>query len=581
MQDIDMIESVDGQAFQKHYDYTQYSHENHVNVIPERDFKHLVEDTFRTITDTLRSTYGPYGSTVVISSQNETTTTKDGYNVFQAMGFSHAYKKMVYLAIQKICARVNRNVGDGTTSCVLLADKMFKAIEACIKTPDDKRNILRVLSEMEHYLQDSKKFQYDIQQKLNGIERLTSTSLHGMLNVAGNYDTQLSDVIYDALDPKIDENGVVTAIRNVVVEAKLDPDGETGTTYEVNYLPGNYRINVNMDVEQGLLFEEPRKIRVALYDHKFTSSDWNFFMNQFDKETETLILARGVDATVMNNHYVRYCKEREMVKQPVKIIFAEIKCKYFKHEVDDLAAILQIEPIGLHAQAVDHEHLPVVPIQVVKGNCMCFFTDYIPTQYIEILRGEMEKELTDSLAMRSDYIARINALSNQTQDTMVVVRSGTSLELAMIRDKIDDCTSIVHSAMSFGVVPNMLVFGYNQLHAYRVDNSCADLVETVRDAICNSIIGLFYDVWKSKHADQFEEKCKQITETLYNQQTESFDIIKERFVPAEKLPTSAQYDLEVISAAISIVKYLLTSRALVFDAHLMSPVSDVGVYKPV
>ena len=61
----------------------------------------------------------------------------------------------------------------------------------------------------------------------------------------------------------------------------------------------------------------------------------------------------------------------------------------------------------------------------------------------------------------------------------------------------------------------------------------------------------------------------------------SFDIVKERFVSSKKLPTSTQYDLEVISAAISIVKYLLTSRALVFDAHLMTPVNDVGSYHSV
>jgi chaperonin GroEL (HSP60 family) len=85
----------------------------------------------------MRSTYGPYGSTIVISDQNETTTTKDGFNVFEAMGFSHHYKRMVYLAIKKICERVNRNVGDGTTSCILLADKMFRKISDIIKTPDD------------------------------------------------------------------------------------------------------------------------------------------------------------------------------------------------------------------------------------------------------------------------------------------------------------------------------------------------------------------------------------------------------------------------------------------------------------
>ena len=115
-------------GYEKTFDYSQYSHINNVNVIPEKDFKRLVEDTFKTIADILRPSYGPYGSIMMLSENNETTTTKDGYNIFRGMAFGHAYKRLVYLAISKIISRVNKRVGDGTTSCILLAEKMFKKI---------------------------------------------------------------------------------------------------------------------------------------------------------------------------------------------------------------------------------------------------------------------------------------------------------------------------------------------------------------------------------------------------------------------------------------------------------------------
>ena len=63
-------------------DYNQYSREKHINVIPENDFKELVSETFDTIASALRSTYGPYGASSIVSESNETITTKDGYNVF-------------------------------------------------------------------------------------------------------------------------------------------------------------------------------------------------------------------------------------------------------------------------------------------------------------------------------------------------------------------------------------------------------------------------------------------------------------------------------------------------------------------
>ena len=116
-------------GLKKQYDYTDFAHNAHVNVIPEADFKRLVSDTFKTITFVLKQTYGPYGASGIISDHADTTTTKDGYNVFQSIGFQHAYKRKVYLAINKIITRVNRTVGDGTTSCILLAEKIFNNLE--------------------------------------------------------------------------------------------------------------------------------------------------------------------------------------------------------------------------------------------------------------------------------------------------------------------------------------------------------------------------------------------------------------------------------------------------------------------
>ena len=135
--------------------YNQYSLYRNVNVIPETEFKQLVEDTFQTITETLRVTYGPYGRQIMISQLNDNISTKDGYRVFNALRFTNNYKHKVYLNIQAICERVNHMVGDGTTSCVLLAEKMFNAVNSVITTPNDKRNALKILNQIEKNLQNN------------------------------------------------------------------------------------------------------------------------------------------------------------------------------------------------------------------------------------------------------------------------------------------------------------------------------------------------------------------------------------------------------------------------------------------
>lgn len=93
-------------------------------------------------------------------------------------------------------------------------------------------------------------------------------------------------------------------------------------------------------------------------------------------------------------------------------------------------------------------------------------------------------------------------------------------------------------------------------------------------------MGLFDDIWKSKFGDNNNrELYKDSVEKMYlGESMMSYDIVSNKFVEQRMLPTSAQYDLEVVVAAISIVKYLLTGRALIFDAHILPAVNDGGHY---
>lgn len=559
------------------YDYTQYSHDNHVNVIPEEAFKRLVIDTFKTITNVLVSTYGPYGSTMIISSQNETTTTKDGYNIFEAMGFNNYYKKMVYLAIKKICYRVNRNVGDGTTSCILLAEALFKSLNNIIQTPDDKRKILSLLNIIEVEMSKANSTKAS-----EMIRPLSYSAFKNVINLAGNYDDQLTDILLNAYKPTIDECDIIQDMRNVISDSNIDP-GVNGIQYAVDYLPGKYRVRVNMDIEFGLSLCNPTSVRLSLYDHAFTDTDWLNFTKNYDKETTTIILARKFTKGFMDNQYVRYLKQCMTAKSPVTIILAEIISEDFQSEIRDLAAVLHTNINTLESlKVIEHESLARISVQVYKGNCLCFLdlTDEdVPTQYIETVRQNMLKDFSKSIIKKSTYMDRIQALSLKAEDTLITVTGSSSLEVKMIMDKIDDCTSIIKSSMAHGIVPNLLSFAYNKIIDLQEsfdDCNDKDLMNDICESIKTAISSLLIDIWESKYGkDNNVEALQNILSEFY-QMGCSFDIINEQYVPMNDLPTSAQYDVEVVVAAISIVKYLLTSRALIFDDFLMKMQGDQG-----
>lgn len=570
-------------GFKRVYDYTQYSHENHINVIPEEAFQRLTSDTFGTVADVLRNTYGPYGSTMMLTSQNgETTTTKDGYNIYNSLGFNHQYKRMVYMAIQNIIERVNRTVGDGTTSCILLAEKVFNKMLPLMDNPDNKRHLKEVLDNIELELQESLAIKRDMETGM--ILPMTRTALRNIIRVASNYDMKLVDMLMEALMPETDENDVVTSVRNVIVDSSSTYESVSNANYEVTPLPGDYRARINMDVDFALALEKPTNLKIVMYDHTFNASEWeNFYNHAYDKEAEELVLliARSFHVQFMDNEYTRYLKSTQLTKRPVRIYLAEIKGRYVQDELHDLAAILNVPLHDIHHLEVDYNNIPTFNVQVHNYNCLCINNATPPTDYINKLKIERDNET--SYVRQTVINDRIVALSLDQKDTLVRVKAGTNLELKMITDKIDDCVSIVKSACNYGVVPNMLWYGDERIS--RIHQNASDHVsplskftQDVCDAIQLSIEDLCRDIWKSKHGNTKEQQLHELMSEFYTVETPeyAFDIITDDLVPCTQLPTSAQYDLEVLVATLSIVKYLLTSRALVFDAFLMQPQGDQG-----
>ena len=550
-------------------DYNAYSNAKQVNVIPEQGFKELVAETFNTIAEVLRSTYGPYGSSIIISESNETITTKDGYNVFQSLGFSHNYKKMVYLAIKKIIERVNKNVGDGTTSCILIAAKLFRNIEAILKTPDDKRQALAILDYIE------KELQTPINDD-NHISPLKEVHFKNIIRLASNYDEDLTNIIVNAFDPKFDETTQeLVSKRNIITEARPSDSGTIA--YNAEQLPGMYRVRVEMNSAYTQTLAIPSKKKVVIFDHVFTQNDWSLLTENHDKETDVIVLATDFSRQFMDNEYLRYLKERALVKQPVRFLIGRIRGVFVQNEVQDLAAVLDQKPWSLNTHMnVNYNLIPEYDVQVYGGNCLCFDNVTPPTEYIENLKYDMDRDLSKSIAKRNDFLERIHALEMKNQDTLLTVKATTSLEAKLITDKIDDCVSIINSAAMNGVVPNMLRYAYKRMDEINSAEWETNLWHKIKEAIKESIKGLFDDIWKSKYLNEAILTGENYCETFYDSDTwMSFDIITDEFKNPADFCTSSQYDIEVLVAAISIVKYLITSKAFIFDAMILRQTNNI------
>lgn len=586
-------------GYEKKYDYSQYSHDHKINIIPEDDFKRLTSDVFKTIAENLKQTYGPYGSIwTMTNTMNGTTSTKDGYNAFRAMKFSDRHMHEVYLTIQDIIDRVNTNVGDGTTSCMLLADKMFDSLRDITSDPDEKRKLAKIFNDIESYINDPSIASTMV--SYGYVKPLDTKAFKSVIRMASNNDEELTNIIAEALNPSTDEDGKITSIDNVIIEASVD--STMNTEYNVNRLPGKYRVDVEIGANDARMLSTKQTVPVLVYDHNFTEMDFGLFIDKYkltlQKQPQPELLPDGSlsfqPSKITFPPVLILVKElNEKMRTTIKawlanesrgnrihqLYFGIMKGNFVKTVIEDFCAATGIKPVKSTDTELDISYFDkTLDISLFSYNQLCVYDCEKPSDYIHSLEIEMEKDKNQSFVRRQVYKRRIDALSMNKNDTIIRVVSPNALESKVVKDQIQDCISVINSAMSRGYSANLIHYGVNILEQYKTEHSDDQFAYRVADMLIDSCKTLFEYIWKSKYTfDTAGDVCSKISKEFYQSKGMSFDILTNSFIPMEDLATSSQYDIEIISAALSIVKYLITSRGCIFDASLLT-MSDSGSY---
>lgn len=100
------------------------------NVVPEDKLRIVQQNTLRQLKDFLSRTYGPMGSyTKIISGNNGETITadysKDGLRVLKNIVFDQPIEYSIQSELREVCNYVDHEVGDGTTSAVILSSLIY------------------------------------------------------------------------------------------------------------------------------------------------------------------------------------------------------------------------------------------------------------------------------------------------------------------------------------------------------------------------------------------------------------------------------------------------------------------------
>ena len=207
------------------------------------------------LANAVRVTLGPKGRNVVLDkSFGAPTVTKDGVSVAKEIELKDKFENMGAQMVKEVASKTSDEAGDGTTTATVLAQSMLaeglKSVAAGMNPMDLKRGIdkaviaaVRELEKMATPCEDS-------------------TSIAQVGTVSANNDTEIGDIIADAMD-KVGKEGVITVEQGSGLENELEV--VEGMQFDRGYL-SPYFIN-NQDSMSAEL-EEPY---ILLCDKKISN----------------------------------------------------------------------------------------------------------------------------------------------------------------------------------------------------------------------------------------------------------------------------------------------------------------------
>lgn len=162
----------------------------------------------------VQATLGPTGKNVILEKKFSTPlTTKDGSTVAKEVELVDPFQNMGAKFLNEVASRTGDNVGDGTTTSVVLAQRMLEEGRRCLAGGVSpvalRRGIEKAVDRAVKHIQELAK-------PVKGYKEVREVAL-----VSSNFDEELADLLAEAME-RVGENGVITIEENKGTDTYLD-----------------------------------------------------------------------------------------------------------------------------------------------------------------------------------------------------------------------------------------------------------------------------------------------------------------------------------------------------------------------
>src|SRR3990167_5242113 len=395
------------------------------------------------LSDSLRLTLGPYGQNFFLDKGNKVTN--DGVKIANEIVLKDEVENRGVIALREAARKTNDQVGDGTTTAVILAQEIYDVISR--KLSDDEKGKLGGVPPVSLVAQIEKE-RVEVTEKLVAMrEEITSLETLTHSAIVAVEDEDLGHLIAQA-QWDLGKDGIVIAEETIAHSCGVERvngiriDNGLGMTNVINNLE-----------KQSL---ELSGVHVVLTSHTIKN------LVPLEKVIKQLIKAgtRGIVivARAFTSDAIQDCSKN--TNDPNLVNLYPINAPY----VDQAEIMRDLQAI-LGGKYIHNEDMPLEDIQVSDVG---FIKKISAERYNAVFIGEDSPEAKERISARvkdlteklkgdvSDFIKRnLQQRMAQLRDGFALLKVGSISELERKRlfDKCEDATQAVRAAFQEGVVP--------------------------------------------------------------------------------------------------------------------------------
>lgn len=547
------------------------------NIVEKDKFREVQKDTLEYLSNCLIKSFGPHGSNSTIGNNGFAVEyTKDGKSILDHIQFMGVIENCIRQDLSSITRQVVKQVGDGTTSAILLSNEIFKGLTEL----DNDKNIssappYTIISEFKSIVNDLIKIieSNRSEMTLEKVRDIAHVSTNGNDTlteyIVAIYEKYGLDVFVD-VGVSLNENTIIKHMDGMNLESGLLDSAFINTTKNTCEImrPKIYAFKDPIDTaEMSSLFDEIISSNIASHieDGNYIptvilapkiSRDVSYYMNNILSSFNSLPIANRPPLLIIDGIF-----ETDKFEDIIKMC----GCKTFNKYIDPEQKKRDIE-LGL---APTRENL-----HEFAGECEMISSDASKTKFInpskmkddngnytieyKSLLDFINKELNRSIEEGENanvigtYRRRLQSLKGNLVDFLIGGISAADRDSD--RDLVEDAILNIRSAVKYGYGRAANYEGFNAIMKYLEEDKNKD--NPIANIIKNAYVNLIYKLYINSGII-LEEPLK------YYEKGVPFNIRTSDYDYNGQIISSIKTDIVILESISKIITLMFTSNQFI------------------